>query len=72
MWELISNWVYPYKAPYSWIVVSVTIRVQPDIFVKLLAIKPIAISPSTNISTKNNAHQHRPKANVSTSVFCIK
>jgi hypothetical protein len=33
------------------------------------AVEAIQLCSSTNISSKNNAHQHRPKANVSTSVF---
>jgi hypothetical protein len=39
------------------------------IVILLLAVKPITVAPSTNISSKNNAHQHHPKVNVSTSLF---
>jgi hypothetical protein len=37
--------------------------------VLFLAVEAVTVAPSTNISSKNNAHQHHPKVNVSTSLF---
>jgi hypothetical protein len=45
---------------------------QPTPFafrILLLTVEAITVAPSTNISSKNNAHQHHPKVNVSTSLF---